>query len=294
MIDEMSDTFVDEMDVDSVDETRKFGSSGYFGEEKYDSKDDHLCRDGHSHDADDHYEGGSSAYFDDTRYEAAKERAEREFEKKVAGTHLCDDHEHKEYKKPAEPAKDMYSPKYTAADFSSIPDGRIKVTDEEIPSGDFNPDGGTNRSIPGSADEALSGSINSGPAAADAKAKADEILSRSSKPTVTPALRPYDFGDTGGTDPENSNEKAVNTVLVLMIVFGICTGMFPLTIIGVILMVRRNNYGKVGSGDEVRSSSETDPKDQTVMIIKIVVLVGALIVICGVLRFLISHASFRF
>ena len=268
MIDEMSDTFVDEMDVDSVDETKKFGSKGYFGKERYDRKDDHMCKDGHSHDADDLYEGSSPAYYDDTRYSATEKRAERELEKKSEGTHLCDDHEHREYKKPVSPAKDEYAPKYTAADFGRAPE-------EDIPSGTFNPDGGTNSGIPGGADESISGSHRAGPAASEAMEKSAEILYGSRTDSSDRS--------TGGSPTAADNEKVIYTVLVIMLIAGLCTGMFPLAIIAVIILVKmKRNTGKSDS-DSVSRSTDVSKSGST--IIKALIVIAAIIVILIVINY---------
>ena len=207
MIDEMSDTCVDEMDVDRVNETKKFGSRGYFGKEKYDKKDDHLCEDGHSHDSYDKYESSSPAYFDETRYEEAHRRADSEFEKSSAGKHLCDDGEHREYKKHDISAKDTFAPKYSASDFRTV--------DESIPDGSFNPDGGTNSSIPGGSGSDISGNDMSGPAGEavhEAMVKSAEILY--GKKAADSAPRPDIF-----TTPRSSDGTTDNTAGLKMVIF---------------------------------------------------------------------------
>ena len=61
-IDESSSKMIDEMDRDVVDETKRFGKKGYFGNETFtgdlsggeDGIDNsHLCEEGHSHDRND-------------------------------------------------------------------------------------------------------------------------------------------------------------------------------------------------------------------------------------------------
>lgn len=61
-IDESSSKMIDEMDRDVVDETKRFGKNGYFGNETFtgdlsggeDGIDNsHLCEEGHSHDRND-------------------------------------------------------------------------------------------------------------------------------------------------------------------------------------------------------------------------------------------------
>lgn len=253
MIDEMSDTFVDEMDVDRVDETKKFGSRGYFGKEKYDKKDDHLCEDGHSHDSYDAYESSSPAYYDETRYEEARRRADRELEKSSAGKHLCDDGEHRDDKKHDASVKNDYAPKYSASDFRPM--------DESIPDGSFNPDGGTNSSIPGSSESGISGNDVSGPAAEslhEAMAKSAEILY--GKKTADSAPRPDIFttphSDSGSTTDSNA---AIKMVFILMIIIGMCSGLFPLAILGVILLLKLKKNTPTGLSFE-KAMKEVSPE----------------------------------
>lgn len=53
-IDESSSDQINEMDIDVTDETKTFGSRGYFGNEKYTGRrNDHMCKDGHEHESND-------------------------------------------------------------------------------------------------------------------------------------------------------------------------------------------------------------------------------------------------
>ncbi len=112
IIDEMDDTFVDEMDVDSVDETRKFGEEGYFGDEDYtgSGSDDHLCEDGHEHDVLDKSFKERYNKYDDVFSERKSAHLERKLAKESEGGHLCEEDDHHESEKSVKkPGLSSYS-----------------------------------------------------------------------------------------------------------------------------------------------------------------------------------------
>lgn len=87
-IDESADASIDEMDIDVVDETKRFGSRGYFGKEKFKGRsrtqiaDDnsHLCEEGHDHGFDELKRVRTSTARQDERYYSAE-----------SDPHLCED-----------------------------------------------------------------------------------------------------------------------------------------------------------------------------------------------------------
>lgn len=132
IVDEMDDSFVDEMDVDSIDETRKFGEKGYFGDEDYKGGEshDHLCKTEHDHIGLDKSFKDRYNYYDDVYSERKSDRLERKLAVESEGEHLCEEEDHHEHKKTVRTAE--------VASYTDYPGGGTPEVQES-----FYPDGET-------------------------------------------------------------------------------------------------------------------------------------------------------